>query len=578
MLKALFDLINELKRRRVIGSVIGYAVVAWVVLQLASIVYEPLGAPPWAMTWTVLLAALGFPIVGALAWSFDLTREGIRRTRNLPGEKSALRRVLPLLAVMVVVCALGYALWGIYRPQLKSSVDRVSATERYLDGRQLWAKRTPRDLASARAAFEAAIKADPGYALPYTGLADTILLQVDYDEESLLKSVQQAEPLIHKAIELDPQLSEAFASFGLLKRSVGQLSGAESMFRQALKLDQDNLNALIWMGGLLGQQGRLIEQREVLERAFALDRFSPVGAVNRANNRSASGDTAAALDILNEALRVDPSSEVVRRSQIVTHMEAGQLEAAYLGAMSLMRDNPNDANNGQLMVNVLAAIGAFDTAVRLIQQGLARIKLSPESERNARMSITISRYAANGKLPSIEAVPTQPDPAVDIDLAATLLSIARLNEQALALLREALDAEHYATIGDISTLLLGAELARRLDDQATFASHLAQAEQLIERALTQGMQMQRLQTQRAIVEGLKHNDAKAIALLDQAHENNYVNMMWLQTDPTLTVLRDSPVFTAWAEAASSKTAELRARLKADAYSVDAPLAALSQAE
>ncbi|MFW6085556.1 MAG: tetratricopeptide repeat protein [Gemmatimonadota bacterium] len=70
----------EMKRRRVFRVMAVYGAVAFVVLQLADIAFEPLGLPDWTMTFVVVLAMLGFPIAVVLAWAFESTPDGVRRT------------------------------------------------------------------------------------------------------------------------------------------------------------------------------------------------------------------------------------------------------------------------------------------------------------------------------------------------------------------------------------------------------------------------------------------------------------------------------------------------------------------
>lgn len=69
----------ELKRRRVYPVVAAYAVVAFVLLQIGEITFEPLGLPNWAMIALILVVIAGFPVSVLLAWMYDLTPTGIRR-------------------------------------------------------------------------------------------------------------------------------------------------------------------------------------------------------------------------------------------------------------------------------------------------------------------------------------------------------------------------------------------------------------------------------------------------------------------------------------------------------------------
>lgn len=75
--------IAELKRRHVVRVGIVYAAVAFVVLQVADLSFTRLGLPDWTVTLVLVLALLGFPISLVLAWAFDLTPGGVRRTEAL---------------------------------------------------------------------------------------------------------------------------------------------------------------------------------------------------------------------------------------------------------------------------------------------------------------------------------------------------------------------------------------------------------------------------------------------------------------------------------------------------------------
>jgi serine/threonine-protein kinase len=70
----------ELRRRHVVRVAVAYAIAAWVLLQLASIVFPAFGAPEWVLKVIIALLAFGFPLALILAWAFEITPEGIRRT------------------------------------------------------------------------------------------------------------------------------------------------------------------------------------------------------------------------------------------------------------------------------------------------------------------------------------------------------------------------------------------------------------------------------------------------------------------------------------------------------------------
>src|SRR5262245_19122450 len=69
--------VQRLRERGVIRVAASYAVIAWLMLQIASVVLDPLGAPKWVMTALILAAAAGFPIAIALAWFLEIGDHGV---------------------------------------------------------------------------------------------------------------------------------------------------------------------------------------------------------------------------------------------------------------------------------------------------------------------------------------------------------------------------------------------------------------------------------------------------------------------------------------------------------------------
>ncbi len=69
---------GELKRRKVLRVGAVYAVVSWVVVEIASVMFPELLLPDWSVRLMIALLVMGFPVALVLAWAFDLKPEGIR--------------------------------------------------------------------------------------------------------------------------------------------------------------------------------------------------------------------------------------------------------------------------------------------------------------------------------------------------------------------------------------------------------------------------------------------------------------------------------------------------------------------
>ena len=72
----------ELKRRNVYKVAVAYAVVGWLLVQVATQVFPFFEIPNWAVRLIVLLIVIGFPIALIIAWAFELTPQGLKRTED----------------------------------------------------------------------------------------------------------------------------------------------------------------------------------------------------------------------------------------------------------------------------------------------------------------------------------------------------------------------------------------------------------------------------------------------------------------------------------------------------------------
>lgn len=84
------ELLAEAKRRNVYPVIAAYAVVVWILLQVGEVTFEPLGFPTSVMTALIIVAIIGFPVVIALSWMFDITPTGLRRDTGRATDSNAL--------------------------------------------------------------------------------------------------------------------------------------------------------------------------------------------------------------------------------------------------------------------------------------------------------------------------------------------------------------------------------------------------------------------------------------------------------------------------------------------------------
>jgi TolB-like protein/Tfp pilus assembly protein PilF len=115
------NLFVELKRRNVYKVAVAYAVVSWLLIQVATQVFPFFEIPNWTVRLVVLLLILGFPVALVLAWAFEITPEGIKRAEDVSPNESIARktgRKLVGITVALAVLAAGLLAFQMFRPRL----------------------------------------------------------------------------------------------------------------------------------------------------------------------------------------------------------------------------------------------------------------------------------------------------------------------------------------------------------------------------------------------------------------------------------------------------------------------------
>ena len=106
----------ELKRRNVYKVAVAYAIVGWLLVQVATQVFPFLEIPNWIVRLVIVLVAAGFPVALVIAWAFELTPEGIKRTEDVDPTASARQpRKYTWIFVVILGAALSAGLFFIGR-------------------------------------------------------------------------------------------------------------------------------------------------------------------------------------------------------------------------------------------------------------------------------------------------------------------------------------------------------------------------------------------------------------------------------------------------------------------------------
>jgi TolB-like protein/Tfp pilus assembly protein PilF len=184
----------------------------------------------------------------------------------------------------------------------------LEAWETYQIGRQRLAKRTSAGLGEAAKFFRRAIGLDPKFALAYVGLADTLRLETEYSGKPLEATIAESDALVSRALELDENLAEAWASKGgiAMRMGITQKEQAEKFLRRAIELNPNYATAHQWLSATLAIGHREEAMRQI-ELATELDPLSPIINLNMGNHMMYAGRFDEAEARYRRVMEIDPS-------------------------------------------------------------------------------------------------------------------------------------------------------------------------------------------------------------------------------------------------------------------------------
>jgi serine/threonine protein kinase/tetratricopeptide (TPR) repeat protein len=213
----------------------------------------------------------------------------------------------------------------------------------YLKGRYCWNRRTPADIAEGIRYFEAAIAEDAGYALAYTGLADSYALQIDYRGSPVQEGLERARVEAQRALALDETLAEAHTSLAWVTFIYDwDWPLAARHFRRAIELNPRYSVARQWHSWFL----------------------------------TAMGQSELALAEGRQACALDPASVSIRRSMGWLHYYAREPEPALEQLRRALAMNPTAEENHRLLGLAYTQLGQWDEAAASFREAIA-VSASP---------------------------------------------------------------------------------------------------------------------------------------------------------------------------------------------------------
>jgi TolB-like protein/Tfp pilus assembly protein PilF len=221
-------LMTELKRRNVFRVGVAYAIVGWLLLEVASVIFPGLHLPDWTLTFLIVLVVAGLPLALIFAWAFELTPEGIKREAEVdPAESITKQTGRKLDFIIIGVLAVGIVYFAVDKFVLEAELEQASVAREKSIAVLLF------DNLSGDAATE-----------PFTkGIHDDILTQIS--------KIRALKVIARTSMErLDPTLSipEIGTKLGVAAVLEGGVQRAGDRVRINVQLIDCNTEAHLWAG------------------------------------------------------------------------------------------------------------------------------------------------------------------------------------------------------------------------------------------------------------------------------------------------------------------------------------------
>jgi DNA-binding winged helix-turn-helix (wHTH) protein/TolB-like protein/Flp pilus assembly protein TadD len=203
----------------------------------------------------------------------------------------------------------------------KRYTENTDAYQLYLKGRYEWNKRNWGSIIEAERLFRNAIAKDPDFALAYVGLADVLVMNKTSSPQAIMA--------IQRALEIDPTLSEAYATRGFIETfHHWNWSSAEAAFKRSLELNPGYATAHHWYAQLLAIQGRHDEAKAEMRNALEINPLShnflaDLGQIYYFNREYQSAE-----EHCRRALEIAPDFIFAHNYLFFLYLKTGQYEKA----------------------------------------------------------------------------------------------------------------------------------------------------------------------------------------------------------------------------------------------------------
>jgi len=245
--------------------------------------------------------------------------------------------------------------------------ENLEAYQEFMKGQQLLALRTVAAIEEGKTHFERAIELDAGFSKASVGLANAYHLLFEYAGTPEAESLVPAMDLLNRALEISPDLGEAYMVRGEIYRHEQELELSEADFVRALELIPGNPSAMHWFSFLRAEQGLEEEANALIRRAHQLDPMSRVIHINFAMQPFWKGNDEEALAELNRVKMLHPEYPASFSYEAWINYSHGDPVGALRANLKVLELDPRSSRGGFNCFNYLS-LNAFETTRECISK------------------------------------------------------------------------------------------------------------------------------------------------------------------------------------------------------------------
>jgi len=250
----------------------------------------------------------------------------------------------------------------------KHYTQNAKAYESYLQGRYFWNKRKTASFRKAIEYFEQALAVDSNYALAYAGLADSYIRLNESGAPMNEEAVPKAKAAIMKALAIDDSLGEAHATLGFIKfRHDWDFAGADSEFKRAVELNPNYSEAHQWYAFYLLAVGKTNEADAEIKRGQELDPLSVSFNSNLAIYLFFRHDFERSITQARKTLEMEPDFSQARATLGLSYEQKGSNKEA-IAELTKAQQASGDVAMASWLGHALAQDGQTKEARRILSE------------------------------------------------------------------------------------------------------------------------------------------------------------------------------------------------------------------